>query len=445
MLENDALTKYLAKARGIRYADIRTLGKDSIHIALKNDSFEIGEYEDTVLGCRALDRGYGVSSTNKIDAGHIENTLEQAIEQAGSINGSVTLMQVKPENGSYQHPVKKKPAIDDAKGFIMHIRDSISDKLHSFTEGVEIVLSYTEFNTGLVTSEGTNVREAFSTTDLTIRLTVRTPLGIVDVKKVAGGKGGMESIQHRDFENMISDLAIVTKSSAGAKRFSPFESGKKFRVILDGEAAGALARLIAQMLVADQFKSDIFDTLSMPKELEFIDNPSIPGAYGSFVWDDEGVRGRKKVLVSNGAVNLLHTRLTAGKNDDPGNAHGISHLPKPSMSNVYISTSDWHLDEMINDTKYGIFMKGVRRAEVNTSTGIIELEPIIAYIIEQKEIKQPISNVKMIDTVKNVLQKIDAIGKLISLIPNTEKGFNTSVGAPYIRIDGARCTYSVMQ
>ena len=46
---------------------------------------------------------------------------------------------------------------------------------------------------------------------------------------------------------------------------------------------------------------------------------------------------------------------------------------------------------------------------------------------------------------KNVLQKIDAIGKLISLIPNTEKGFNTSVGAPYIRIDGARCTYSVMQ
>lgn len=307
------------------------------------------------------------------------------------------------------------------------------------------VLSYTEFDTRLVTSEGTDVKELFSTTDLLIILTIRTSSGLSEVKKVVGGKGGIETIQHRDFENMIGDLLIVAKSSSNAKRFSPLESGKKFRVILDSEAAGALARLIAQMLGADEFESKLFDSLVIPKELEIVDNPSIPGAYGSFVWDDEGVRGRKKVLVGNGMVNLLHTRLTAGENDIPGNAHGISNIPKPSMSNVYISTSDWHLDEMINDTKQGILMKGVRRAEINASTGVIELEPIIAYLVEQKEIREAISNIKLIDTVKNILQKIDAIGKLISLIPNTEKGFCTSVGAPYIRIDGARCAYSVMQ
>jgi len=444
MLENDALRKYLDKARSIRYADIRTLGKNYICVALRNNSFEVGEYEDSITGCRALERGYGVSSTNKIDTDNIETALEQAIEYATSINGSVMLTDVSPENGSYEHPVKKKPTIDDARNLIMHVKDSIGEKLESVKK-VEIFLSYAEFNTGLVTSEGTDVKESFSTTDLTISLTIRTPSGMTEIKKVVGGKGGMETVRHRDFENMIGDLVIVTRNSADAKRFSPLESGKKFRVILDSEAAGALAHLIAYMLGADEFKGMIFDSLNIPKELEIVDNPSIPGAYGSFVWDDEGVRGRKKVLVSNGAVNLLHTRLTASKNGTPGNAHGISHVPKPSTSNVYISTSDWHLDEMINDTKQGIFMKGVRRAEVNTSTGIIELEPIIAYILEQKEIKEAISNVKMIDTAKNILQKIDAIGKLISLIPNTEKGFCTSVGAPYIRIDGARCTYSVMQ
>ena len=445
MLDNDALTKILAEASGIRYADIRTLGKNCIEVTLRNDSFEVGEYEDSIVGCRALDKGYGVSSTNKIGERYIEATLDHAVEQATSINGNVSLMQVRPEHGSYEHPVKKKPTVDDAQNFIMHAKDMIRDKLGSLTNRIEIVLSYTEFSTELVTSEGTDVKESFSTTDLAIRLTVRTQSGLLTTKKIVGGKGGMETIQHKDLESMIEELAKTIRSSTGAKQFSPFESGKKFRIILDSEAAGALARLIAHMLEADEFKGRVFHALNLPKELEIVDNPSIPGAYGSFMWDDEGVKGRKKVLVSNGAVNLLHTRLTAKESDAPGNAHGISHVPRPSMSNVYIGTSDWHLDEMLDDTKDGIFMKGVNRAEVNTANGIVELEPVIAYIIERKEIKEAIKNVKLIDSVRNLVQKIDAIGKLISLIPNTEKGFRISEGAPYIRIDGARCAYSVMQ
>jgi TldD protein len=444
MLDNDTLRKYLAKASRLRYADIRTLGRNCIEVTLRNDSFEIGEYEDSVVGCRALDEGYGISSTNKTGERYIETALDHAMDHA-SINGNVNLMQVRPERGSYEHPVKKKPAVGDAQNFIMHAKDMIGSKLGSLTNRIEIVLSYTEFSTRLVTSEGTDIRESFSTTDLTIGLTVRTPSGMLTMKKIVGGKGGMESIEHKDLERMIDELTRTIRSSASAKQFSPFESGKKFRVILDSEAAGALAHLIAHMLAADEFKGKVFNALNLPKELEIVDNPSIPGAYGSFVWDDEGVRGRKKVLVGNGMVNLLHTRLTAKGNDAPGNAHGISHIPRPSMSNVYISTSDWHLDEMLDDTKQGIFMKGVNRAEVNASNGIVELEPVVAYIIEQKEIKEAIKNVKLIDSVRNLMQKMDAIGKLISLIPNTEKGFHISEGAPYIRIDGARCAYSVMQ
>ncbi len=445
MLENDALKKYLDKASGIRYADIRTLGKNCVRAALRNNSFEVSEFNDSIIGCRALDRGYGISSTNKTDTDIIETVVEQALGHAMSINSSVTLKQVSPENGSYEHPVRKKPTIDDAKSLMMYVTDAVRNELHSITKRIEIVLSYTEFNSGLVTSEGTDVKEAFSTTDLKISLTIRTPSGMVEVKKVAGGKGGMEAIQHKDFESMISDLVIMTRSSAGAKRFSPFESGKKFRVILDSEAAGALARLIAHMLGADEFKSRIFDSLNITEELEIVDDPLVPNAYGSFVWDDEGVRGRKKVLVSNGIVNLLHTRLTAQEKGIPGNAHGISSVPKPSMSNVYINTSDWHLDEIIGDAKQGIYMKGVRRATANSSTGIIELEPVIAFRITQKEIKESVSNVKVIDSVQNILEKIDAIGKLVSLIPSIEEGFNTSVGAPYLRIDGARCVYSAIQ
>jgi len=444
MLDNDSIMKYLAKVRGVKYADIRTLGKNCIEVKLSNDYFQVSENEDQIIGCRALDKGYGIASTNKIGEKHIEDTIGQAIDHATSISGNASLVGVRPEHGSYEHPVRKKLNAADGQDFMMHVRDIMKEKLGSLTNRIEIVLSYTEFGTGLVTTEGTDVKESFSTTDLTINLTVKTQSGVLSTKKIIGGKGGMEAIERKDLESMIDELTKTIRSSAGAKQFSPLESGKKFRIILDSEAAGALARLIAFMLQADEFKNQVFQALNIPNELEIIDNPSIPGAYGSFMWDDEGVKGRKKVLVNNGVVNLLHTRLTAKEGDAPGNAHGISQVPRPSMSNIYISTSDWHLDEMLEDTQHGIFMKGVNRAEVNTTSGIVELEPVIAYIIEQKEIKEAIKNVKLMDSVRNLMQKIDAIGKLISLVPNTEKGFRTSEGAPYIRIDGARCAYSVM-
>lgn len=49
MLNNDVLTKYLAKVHGVKYADIRTLGKNSVEVALRNDSFEVGEYEEIAV------------------------------------------------------------------------------------------------------------------------------------------------------------------------------------------------------------------------------------------------------------------------------------------------------------------------------------------------------------------------------------------------------------
>lgn len=124
MLENEALKKYLEKASGTRYTDIRTVDKKYIRVALLDNSLEVGEYDDSLVGCRALGKGYGVSSTNKIDANSIENALEQAVKHAASIDGTVTLVQVSPEKGSYEHPVKSKPTLDDAKDLIMYVKES---------------------------------------------------------------------------------------------------------------------------------------------------------------------------------------------------------------------------------------------------------------------------------------------------------------------------------
>ena len=138
-------------------------------------------------------------------------------------------------------------------------------------------------------------------------------------------------------------------------------------------------------------------------------------------------------------MNLLHTRLTAAKDGDPGNAHGVTRMPRPMVSNIYISPSDWKMGELFEDARVGIYARGVVSAECDTSDGRIELTPEISYLIEQGQITKPIKHLKLMGNIIDLIQRIDAVGREVSMRPNIEKGFCISEGGPHIRIDGAPC------
>ena len=114
-------------------------------------------------------------------------------------------------------------------------------------------------------------------------------------------------------------------------------------------------------------------------------------------------------------------------------------MPRPIVSNVYIGPSDWRLKEIFEDTGNGIYIKGLVRAEIDTSDGKFELIPEIAYLINNKEVGIPIRHLKVIDSMRRAIQRVDAIGKLATLRPNIEKGFFISEGGPHIRINGLFC------
>ncbi|MCP8308908.1 MAG: hypothetical protein H3Z54_09485, partial [archaeon] len=107
--------------------------------------------------------------------------------------------------------------------------------------------------------------------------------------------------------------------------------------------------------------------------------------------------------------------------------------------NVYIRPSDWSLEEIFEDTRNGIYLRGLVRAEVDTSDGKFELVPEIAYLVHDKQLKTPIKQLKIRDSIRNAIQKVDAIGKLATLRPNVEKGFCISEGGPHIRINDIHC------
>ena len=135
----------------------------------------------------------------------------------------------------------------------------------------------------------------------------------------------------------------------------------------------------------------------------------------------------------------MHARLTAkSEKDISGNAHGILRKPRPIISNVYITPSDWHKKEIFDDTRNGIYAEGLIRAECDTQDGRIEIEPELAYLITNKEVTKPIKHLKIVGSI-NGIRNVDAIGKRYTLRPSYEKWFAVSEGGLHIRINGITC------
>jgi predicted Zn-dependent protease len=434
----DILRRALEHLPRVDYADYRLVSTRQVRVAFRHESSEIAEDAAASVICRVVDGGYGVASTSATESLQVQRVGELAVHQARTAAHGVQMAPVRAETGQATAAERQEFDVDGALALLAELRGALSQKLGQLDGRVEIVITHYDIDSTLVSTEGTSVQERTPLTDLVIYLVVK---GAKEgfASRVVGGRGGLEVLRSRDWDEILSDLIARARHSAAAQVFSPLLRGRRFKVILDSDAAGAFAHEVAHLLEAGRFQPHLFEGLKLAADLELEDNPLLPGAYGSFTWDDEGVRGTPKSLLQRDGHRLLHTRLTSGGHDLPGNAHGLTHMPTPSMSNVYFRAADWGLTEIFQETREGVYARGLARAEIDTSDGRIELEPELAYYVDREGKATPMRHVKIIDDVRRVLQSVDAIGKRSMLRPNLEKGFFIAEGGPHLRLNGARC------
>jgi len=422
-----------------KYSDLRIIKQKFAQIALRTDSSDYIEEEWSCAVCRVVSRGYGVASTDKLDKPSIERAALLAFKNARMCNQPVELVSVNPEKGVIEHPVREEFDAEEVLSFLKFVDNEIKSRVNARIK-TELIASHYQIDSLLSTSEGAEVREKTCLTDLSIYIVSK---GITEgfASKIIGGMGGFEVLRNQQWDDILESLIRRAVDSTRAKpsvtlQFTyPYLTGR-FKVILDHEAAGGFAHEIAHFLEADVYQERFFRDLNYG--IKLVDNPLLENAYGSFHWDDEGVCSKEKTLLGEDGIKLLHTRLTANKSSDAGNARGIFHKPRPMASNIYINPSDWSEEEIFTDTQNGIYAEGLVRAECRLDEGRIEIEPELAYVLKNKEATTPIKHLKIICSLRDI-NRIDAVGRHLSLRPSYEKGFPMSEGAPFIRIDGAIC------
>ena len=121
------------------------------------------------------------------------------------------------------------------------------------------------------------------------------------------------------------------------------------------------------------------------------EDPTVPGSFGFYLYDDEGVKARRRELIKNGLFNeMLLNRETASVFNTQSNAaaRAVAYDREPiiRMANTYFAPGDYSFEEMVEDIKLGIYMKSFTEWNIDDKRLQSKYVGQEAYLIENGEI-----------------------------------------------------------
>ena len=145
------------------------------------------------------------------------------------------------------------------------------------------------------------------------------------------------------------------------------------------------------------------------------DDARVPGAVGSYGFDDEGCAGHTTALIRDGVLEgYLTDQLSGQQLDAPLTGNGrcatLLDAPLPRMSNTRLATGTTNVADIIADTGRGIYAEHIGGGEVVESTGAFVFRITSGYLIENGHVTAPIEETTLAGYGTDVLTGIDAVG-----------------------------------
>lgn len=174
-----------------------------------------------------------------------------------------------------------------------------------------------------------------------------------------------------------------------------------------------------------------------------VDDGTIPNAWGSLNIDDEGNPTQRNVLIENGVlksylVDYRNSRRMNHPITGSGRRESYKYSPTSRMTNTFFVNGTHTFDEIIANTKYGLFAKKMGGGSVNPSTGEFNFAVQEAYLIENGKITRPVRGATLIGSGAQVLKNIDMIANNLDyghgMCGSLSGSIPTNVGQPTIRV-----------
>ena len=174
-----------------------------------------------------------------------------------------------------------------------------------------------------------------------------------------------------------------------------------------------------------------------------VDDATVPNAWGSFSFDDEGAPAQRTPLFDDGVLRgWLYDRLRAEKDRAPSSGNGrrqsYAHPPIPRMTNTYILNGTSSAEELVSSTERGVYVTALAGGQTNPATGDFVFGCSEAYLIENGEKRTPVRGANLIGRAIEVMSNVDGLASDFDIWPGIcgKDGQSVPVGSgsPTLRI-----------
>ncbi len=252
-----------------------------------------------------------------------------------------------------------------------------------------------------------------------------------------------EQISPKDIGTEAARQAITILNADYIKAGNmPVAIENGFGGVIFHEACGHSLEASCVSIGQSQFAGKLGQQIANEK-VTAIDDGTIPNAWGSFNFDDEGTPAQRKVLIENGILkNYMIDKLNGRRMGMEGNGscrrQGYQWAPTSRMSNTYIDNGPDKNEDIIKSIEYGLYAKDMGGGSVNPTTGAFNFSVREGYIIRNGEICEAVRGASLIGKGSDVIMDIDMVGQNLTtgqgMCGASSGSVPADVGQPLIRV-----------
>ncbi|MEL6183129.1 MAG: metallopeptidase TldD-related protein [Myxococcota bacterium] len=416
-----------ALAAGGDYADLYFEYSASGGLALEDEMVKNASRSVSLgLGVRVMKgEATGYAFTESLD----ESAMLSAARTAGQIaagGGGATA--VTPKTSLLPHRYNTETSTLDVSGkekvALLHRADAAARRYDARITRVQVSFAERYQEVLVATSDGHFAHD--------IRPLVRFGVGVVaedgelrqSGSSGGGGRFGMEyfltqgktpEAHGREAARMAIAMLDAVEAPAGELPvvLSPGDSG-----ILLHEAVGHGLEADFNRKKTSNYTDRVGENVASDL-VTVIDDPTLSGSRGSINVDDEGRPARPLRLIEEGVLRgYMQDRLSAdhfGVAPGNGRRESFKDAPMPRMTNTIMLGGPHTPEEIIAETKRGIFACRFSGGQVDISNGDFVFSLTESYLIEDGKITAPLKGVNLIGNGPEALSRVDMLAADVEL------------------------------
>jgi TldD protein len=470
-IDEDVLRAALLSAteQGCEYAEVRWQSRSGTSAMMRN-----GEPEAPVMVTqrgvcvRVIKEGaLGFAASSASDVKSLRRLAQVAVRNAEAsfpmLKKRIKLAPVKAEVASYS--VEQRIKVEDL-GIEEMLRTlhELDSNLTSPSLDAKIVSRFLRFSAevedkAVITNEGAFVRSRTPRVSLMYVMVALEPgKGTAFRYGEVAGSGGVEVVVYDEVRRRVVEEAKAMGRLLREGRSTP---RGKVDVVLGSEVSGIVShessghpaeadRIMGRegaQAGESYLKPGSVGAVVGTENVTLVDDPTIPNSYGFHLYDEEGVKTRRRTLIKRGVINeFLHSRETAHELGVESNgamrASAYDREPIVRMSNTFILPGDYSLEELLKEVRNGVYIKSFTEWNIDDRRFNQRYVGLEAYSVENGEIGNPVLNPVLEITTTGLFSRVAAVGNDLEFFPGNcgkgdpMQGVPVWMGGPSVLIEG---------